>query len=655
MISLWRRYSDVVLSLSHLVAPPERISPSEFAARYRVLSEVESSERPGKWDNGYFPFLGPIMDSVQDAIVSGKRGWVMMKSAQGGGSQAMINVWAWLQASYAAPILYLISKDELADEFGRERFTQCLDTMEPLKRKALRGKSSGESLTKKRFTDGKLVLCGGRSVLNLQSQAYRFVMIDEVDSLLDEIKNSGDPIKLAEMRMNSYRGQTLLMAFAHPSLKERGSANLFYALSDQRRGHVACVHCRTEIWLQWSHVKIVASAGMSQQQAERDPRCYAYYCPQCGAEISDADRAYMVRSVRYKSILLPEEARKRTWVGVHFSALYMPNWPVRKLAEHWIASMDDASARMVFWNKLMGEPFEQSVKETSVEDWRRVIVIPRKQNDPEAYVRGQVPPGVRFLTAGQDSGEYRLHYAVWGWGLVRTVAGHTALRGWLVDWNSYKVSHPVRDLIALADLHALDEMVYYAAWPSTREELPSLSVSQCGHDTGFSPSTVYQYCREFYGRAYPVKGGSENSSTGREPVRFGANVTFVDVNGIRHDDPGMKLLVLNTYTLKSQIFGWLKEDLEVPDGANKRVVPRLTLPGDVDDEMISHLASEELRHVNGTKGKTEWKAKGANHYLDCLVYAYGLALNLDVFQQGLPFDEVQPEEDSSAVIGKAWK
>ena len=45
-------------SLSNAVRPPEDITPSEWAQKYRYISPDSGSPLPGKWDNATTPLSG---------------------------------------------------------------------------------------------------------------------------------------------------------------------------------------------------------------------------------------------------------------------------------------------------------------------------------------------------------------------------------------------------------------------------------------------------------------------------------------------------------------------------------------------------------------------------------------------------------------------
>jgi len=625
---------DMARAYASALRPLPRMRPSAFAEKYRQLKEG-TTERPGPWRNDVFPYLVDCMDVIEEALVTGKRGVVLMKSGQGGGSEAMINALSYLLSYWPGPALYLIDKDELAREFGRERFSYVVATCEPLRRKALTGRGSGELVHIKRFVDGKLAIHGGRSASNLQSTPYRFVMIDEVDSLLDEMDGQ-DPLKMAEIRTDAFAGRTLIVAFAHPTSRERGAGRLYYELSDQRRGFVTCPHCGSEFWLRWELVRAVPEEGMNQAQAERDPRCYHLFAPCCGAEISDAQRYGMVQKTSQKSTLPAEEAAKKSWIGVHFSQLYMSNKPLRFLAEKWIEGIDNEPIRRVFVNKRLGEVFDTSVKDVSQESWRRLVVIKKNETDLEYYERGQVPRGVRFLTSGQDSGSKELHFAVWGWGLLRDEAGYPLLCGWLIDYGVVKRDPPSQTLDA-AELRVFDQLIYDRGFVST-DGKSLFYVEQGLHDSGWQPIAAYEYCsrREF--KAYPSKGAAADSTSTAPFLRWGAAPAWrIGDEQIRDDR--LKLCLLNTYTLKEEWYGLVERRFKhvASNGAPQQLRTRLILPQNVGDDFIEQSASE---YKALEKKKYVWKEKGPNHWGDCNVYAFALARNLMTFQQGLPFEEV---------------
>ena len=625
------------------MSPREEMSPAEFTRRYRKLHPEYCSERPGPWDSTVFPYQDPLMNMVQEAVETGKRGFVLMKSGQGGGTDLAINGQLWLKAYFPGPQLFMGATEKVAGEFGRERFGKIIPDCEPLATTYIPNRR-GDILTK-RFTDGKIQLCGGQSVFNLQSTPYRVVVIDELDSLTENLGGEGDPIKLAEVRTDSFSGPTLIIAYAHPTTRERGAAKLFYENSDQRRGFVRHGACGAEFYLQWEHVKC---CGKNEGTPDpKDPDAYAYACPGCGEIIEDAERVKMVREVKYRSVLPPEEARKKTWIGGHFSQLYYPAKSLRSLAQRWIECGDDENAKMVFFNKVLGEPYELKVQEVTAAALRALIVVRRRHNDPEFYLRGQVPPGVLFLTAGQDSRSVEFHYSIWGWGMREATDKTRHLCGWLIDWG--KIVRPYSLEFTPAEFHTFDDLIYRREFRSTCSDR-RYPVMQGGHDTGYPPTQIpiVTFCRSWPNRALPVKGASltASSATNASFASWGT-ARVHKVGEAEVADEGSKVLRLNTFMLKTEFYGMADptKRIEIADMAGSEIigtrkVPRIALPEDVDDAWIEESKNEALG-----KGKKHnelvWVKTGPNHFADCNTYALGCAYNLDPFQKGKTAEEYQ--------------
>lgn len=639
---VWARYADAL-------QPDEPQSPAEFARAERILHPVYCTERPGKWDDKAFPYQAPLMNMGEEAIRAGKQGVVYMKSGQGGGTDLAINVMLWLKKYFPGPQLFMASTEKVASEFGRERFANIIPDMPSLARK-YRPNVKGDILTK-RFDDGKIQLSGGQSVFNLQSTPYRIVGVDELDSLVQNLAGQGDPVKLAMVRMDSFTGSTLMIAYAHPTTKDKGAAKIYFEDSDQRRGHVIHAACGACFWLQWEHVKVCGNLADPKEKPDpKDPEHYHYCCPSCGEVIEDAERVAMVRKVEYKSVLPPEVAKKKTWIGGHFSQLYYPGKAMRSLAQRWIDCGEDENAKMVFYNKVLGEPYELKIQKLDLNALRTLIVVKRRANDPEFYLKGQVPPGVRFLTAGQDSRAVQLHYSVWGWGNRRTVDGASLLCGWLIDWGI--VERRFSTTFSSAEFHVFDDLLYTKKYPSTNSDRV-YQVRQCGHDVGYAPTLIpiLTYCRDWPDRAVPVKGASETpTSASKAPyARWSAehkHKAGAEIEG----DPTSRILLLNTYILKTDLFGMMDSNhrIEVPDMASglvigTRKVARVTLPEDVDDSWL-----EETKNEGTARGKRAgelvWKKTGPNHFADCNTYAHGCAMNLDIYQKGMTAEEYQAKK-----------
>lgn len=623
--------ADLLASAVLAWTPLERVSPAKWAESYRVLEEG-STARPGPFSHEGFEFFISIENAAQEAMETGKK-FALMKPAQIGGTEVMLNVLGWLMTYYPGPALYMTSKDELAKEFARVRITPMCKTAAPLARKFL---PESSLLTTMRFVDGKLSCTGGKSVLNFQSEPRRIVLVDEADSLAEDLGDEGDPIKLAEMRLAAFAifCATFLGAFAHPTIKERGTGKIYWRESDQRRAFVVCPHCAKEFWLSWDHVKILPRPEQSRSAAERDPTCYSYVTPCCAVELPDVERLAIARKAVQKSTLPPEVAKTKSWIGCHISHLYTKS--LLELVRDWaIPALDSAAAKKVFVNKVLGECYEEAEANVTVDTWRK-LVVPEEHQD--TWRLGTVPAGVQWLTAGQDSRKMELHWAVWGWGLVKSEAGTPILRGWLVDYGiepGPAVGDPNRATLHAEDLSVFDQVLYAKTWPSMKDGGPEFFLLQALHDAGWQPIAAYEYCRMLEGRGVPSKGLPTDDRSCAAPIAWSAPPKWRS-GADEISDPALRRADLNTYILKLELTGLAGKTFNDEHGVPRT---RLAFPHDVAGSFLEQLASEKLVVVDGRKKWT--KTSHQNHFWDCTVMAFASAINL------------APASPSSAIVHRA--
>lgn len=645
-----RSSAGEVRALIGAVRPVERMSPSQWAEEYVWISPDSGSERPGRWDPDYFPHAAPIMDSVQEAYEGGYEGLALMKSGQGAGSTSMINCLGWFRTFIRGNLLYLISDDKKAGEFSRTRLDYMIEKAEPLRELSLSGYGTGAGVHIKRFATGKIAIWGGRSVNKVESEAYPIVFVDEIDSLPAEYHGKGDLVENILARGKAFRSPTLVIAFAHPTTTEKGAGALYYKRSDQRRGFVDCPHgCGGRYWHGWEEgrhegsafVKVFPEDGETFARASRRPDRYALVAPCCGAIVSDRQRWRSIHSLRQESTLPAEEAARKKWLGIHFSELDYPHRTLEEVAEGYVRGLDDEGVLRTWWNKTAGDVFEPKASKTDPDQWRALIRLPRRLDDPEAYTLGSVPPAVRFLTAGQDSRSTELHWSVWGWGLVQNAAEALEFVAWLIDVGVVPI--PYTPAIEAADLAVFDQLLLNRTWPRT-DGNGSLGLERAYFDIGWCPLAVQEYVRT-RDRAFGVRGANVGEDSKEPPHRWGAALSYLDPAGERVTDPHQRIATLNTFKLKRQWIGRVGQEFERP--APQDPLTRIVLPQGVPDAVLEQLASEYLARDKSGKHWV-WKHKGPNHWSDTALYAYGGALDLSPAQQGKTREEIVKQAEAAA-------
>jgi len=201
--------------------PPEDISVSEFAEKYRVL-DSKSSAMPGPWRNDKTPYLVGIMDAFCDFDIEEI---ILAKASQLGGTEALFNMICWAAVQDPSPAMVVYPSDTLAESISVNRLQPMFRLAAPLKE---RWKETDSTKTELQFDGMYLTLVGSNSPANLASRPVRFLFLDEVDKYPGATKKEADPIKLARERTKTFHNSKVFMT-STPTLK---SGHIWQALEE---------------------------------------------------------------------------------------------------------------------------------------------------------------------------------------------------------------------------------------------------------------------------------------------------------------------------------------------------------------------------------------------------------------------------------------
>src|SRR5690606_11332928 len=109
--------SELMTLALAVMRPPPKMTVSQWADRYRKLAS-ENSPEPGQWRTSRTPYLREVMDSVADPRIHTT---VMIKSAQVGWTEVLLNVLGFYMDQDPSPIMMLLPTLEIAEGFSKER------------------------------------------------------------------------------------------------------------------------------------------------------------------------------------------------------------------------------------------------------------------------------------------------------------------------------------------------------------------------------------------------------------------------------------------------------------------------------------------------------------------------------------------------------
>lgn len=507
---------------------------------------------------------------------------VVMAGAQLGKSEALLNIIGYHIEHDPCPTLLMQPTVEMAQSFSKDRITSgLLNTTPSIKGKVKdpRARDSGNTTLHKTFAGGSISLVGANSPAGLASRPIRVVLCDEVDRYPLSAGEEGDPVALATKRAMTFWNRKIVLV-STPTQKGASRIEAAYDESDKRKFYVPCPHCDEVQALSWSGV----------QWENSDPSTAKYYCEECGAAWTDAQR--------HKAVSLGEwraTAEFKGVAGFHISALYSPWVALSDAVDEFLKAKRDPMRLKTWVNTFLGETWEDQGEQVDEHD-----LINRGED-----WGGELPEDVLLLTAGVDVQDDRLELEVVGWGRGE--------ESWSIDYQTLYGDPSTAQLWM-----QLDEVLQQKFVHPVHGEM--IIRSACVDSGGHYTQQVYNYTRARAGkRVFAIKGvGGEGKPIVGRPSK----------NNIGK----INLFPVGTDTAKELIYSRLKIEEEgegychFPTGRHEEYYRMLT-------------AEKKVTKYFKGRPRREWvKIRTRNEALDCRVYATAalaiLNLNLEaVYKQ----------------------
>lgn len=565
----------VVSALGEGLRPEPRISPADWAARHRIMSQGPLAGQ--RWDPAQTPYAAGIMEAMSPH--SRWRRVAVMKGAQIVGTQTILNFIGSVIHHAPAPILVVHPSAQAGEDWSKDDLAPLVEMTPELRARVAdpKGRSSDNTITRKVFPGGWILVRGANSPVGLRRFSVRYVVLDDVDGFPLDAGGEGDPAALAEQRANVYGARAKIILVSTPTLKESSRIEPAFLAGTQSRFYVPCPECGQMQSLDWTRAD--GSKGLVWPSGR--PREAAYACIGCGSLIPEWHKPRMFLAGAWRDGAAGDG---QTW-SCHLSSLYTPlgrqnSWG--HIAEQWCEAQGNPLRLQAVVNTMLGETW----RETTGESVDTAALLARVETWGE-----RVPERVGIITAGVDVQDNRLEVEVVGWGLDEE---SWSLEYWRLDGDPTSAA-----LWAELDALLLRER--------PREGGGSLEVLACAVDSGHEHEAVYRFCQARAARrVWAVKGDD-----GPRPI-------WPTAAPKRRRGAPFKPYIVGVDSAKSQIMGRLA--LPAPGRGYMHLGPHNST------EWIEQIKAEYRKRVPTRDGHLRWKwtlpPHKRNEALDCRVYAY---------------------------------
>ncbi|KZL88703.1 phage terminase large subunit [Clostridium magnum DSM 2767] len=443
--------------IAKVLAPPPKLTVSEWADNYRKLSS-EASAEPGQWRTSRAPYQKEIMDSINDPTIETI---IVMSSAQVGKTELLLNVIGYFMDYDPAPILLLQPTLEMAEAFSKDRLAPMLRDTPVLKNKVgdIKSKNSGNTLLHKIFPGGHITLAGANSPSSLASRPIRTLLCDEVDRYPISAGTEGDPVNLAAKRTTTFWNKKKIYV-STPTIKGASRIESEYEDSTMEEWCLPCPYCGKLQPLTWGQIRF-DDATME--------------CLYCRERSTEAEWKSGKGEWRAKST----HRNKR---GFHLNELSSPWKRWSEIIEDFREAKKNSETLKVWVNTSLGESWEEQGEKADEE-----TLMKRR----ERY-NSQLPEDVLILTAGVDTQDDRLEVEVVGWGVGK--------ESWGIEYKVF-YGDPSQTVV----WNELDEYLS-RVWKHENGEGLVISCT-CIDSGGHHTSEVYKFCKtREHRRIFAVKG-----------------------------------------------------------------------------------------------------------------------------------------------------
>jgi len=597
------KLSEWLLSALAVLKPPENLTVSQWADKYRILDE-KTSAQPGPWKTNLTPYLEGIMDAFNDA---GIEEIIFCKPTQVGGTESLNNMIGYTIAQDPAPALVVYPTLELAEFASKNRLQPMIDLSSALKQRYHFRESKDLEL---QFDSMYIVLAGANSPASLASRPIRYLFLDEVDKYPPQSGKEADPISLARERTKTFAYNKKIFLTSTPTVKGGNIWKALEAADEIRYYYVPCPHC--------GHYQRLSLKQIKWPKGVKDPadaQDLAWYeCINCKQVINDSHKPAMLRSGRWEAEKKGGENCRK--VAFHINTLYSPWVRFGEVAYEFLKSKGFPDLLRNFVNSWLAEPWE----ETQVKLNQKLVL--ERQSE---YEEGTVPEGALLLTGGVDVQRGMLYWTIRAWGPL------------LTSWN---VAHGTA--LSFEDIEEIMNT------PFKKRDGTVWQVNLCAIDSGDQTEDVYDFCVKNQDWAIPVKGSSL-------PMISRYRISTIDK--VDSKAYGMRLIIVDTHQYKNMIAARLNR----PNGKGSWMVFK-----GCDEEYAEQVTSEHKVLVKkGSKQVEFWQPKTSstpNHYLDTEVYAAlaGDLLHVRYMQENESGEQPRPEpkpapaENGFVKTGSSW-
>lgn len=281
----FRFFEDMFAVLADSVRPPERLSVSRAAAKYRYLKEATHF---GLWDNDIAPYMIEPMDELESLEFTGT---IIVGPARSGKSDICFNWIAYSAKCDPGDMMIVHMTQATARDWSQGDLRKFLRHSTAVGSLLMPGKQNLNVYDIK-FSSGMRTLVKWPTISELSGKTLRRIWLMDHDRMPMDIEGEGAPFDLARKRVTTYGRHGMAVAESSPGFEitnhrwvpqtlheappTEGILSI-YNRGDRRRFYWRCASCDKPFEGEFSHLRPKEGIADHVERAES----VLLHCPHC--------------------------------------------------------------------------------------------------------------------------------------------------------------------------------------------------------------------------------------------------------------------------------------------------------------------------------------------------------------------------------------
>lgn len=251
----YRSLQDIVVEVAAGVRPPERISVSQSAEKYRKLNNPGAYV--GDWKNSIAPYLVEPMDLMSSTAFTAM---IFVGPAQCGKTELWLN---WQTHSVICDpndMMLIQTSQTTARDFSKRRIDRLHRHTEEVGKRLITKRNSDNTFDKN-YKSGMMVTLSWPTINELSGKPIPRLFLTDYDRMTQDVDGEGNPFDLARKRATTFKSNGMTVAESSPG----------FAVDNPR-------------WIQTSPHEAPPTTGILSLFNRGDRRRWYWRCvaPECG-------------------------------------------------------------------------------------------------------------------------------------------------------------------------------------------------------------------------------------------------------------------------------------------------------------------------------------------------------------------------------------